>query len=125
MGRGLSGGFKLGNSIWRASRKAEKKNYVNRCNECGKLFAKTVKWPQTCPKCGSRKHETVSKAMIEYEQKNKKIAHQEAKRQEKAKKPTLPNVSSIVSSSVAICKNCRNTLKPTAKFCGSCGTRIA
>ena len=106
MGRGLSGGFKLGNSIWRASRKAEKKNYVNRCNECGKLFAKTVKWPQTCPKCGSMKHETVSKAMVAYEKDKEKIE----KRKELAKKP--------------ICKNCRNAVKSTAKFCGSCGTRI-
>ena len=98
----------LGDDIHRAARRAEKKNYVNRCNECGKLFAKTIKWPQTCPKCGSSEHETVSKEVVAYE------ATKKVKATRKAKKETS-----------WICKNCRNTLKPTAKFCGSCGTRVA
>ena len=47
---------------------------------------------------------------------------------EKEEKPSTQKLEDKTSKSENksnFCENCGNTLKPTAKFCGSCGTRIA
>ena len=102
----------LGSGIHDAARRKEKKTHVNICHDCGKQYAKTIKWPQTCPRCGSNSKDTVSKAMVAHEANKKK--------EEKRNKPALP-YGFRGPSSVAICKNCRNTIKSDAKFCGKCG----
>jgi hypothetical protein len=61
----------------------------------------------------------------------KQQAVEAAAKRKKIKQPSSGGGAPTISEEIgkkersAFCENCGNTLKPTAKFCGSCGTRIA
>ena len=61
----------------------------------------------------------------------KQQAAEAAAKRKKIKQPSSGGGAPTISEEIgkkersAFCENCGNTLKPTAKFCGSCGTRIA
>ena len=86
----------LGSGVHDAARRKEKKTHVNICRDCGKQYAKTIKWPQTCPRCGSNSKDSVSKEMIVYEANKKK----EEKRKTREKKPRV--CFSLLSSSSSL-----------------------
>jgi len=60
----------------------------------------------------------------------KQQAAEAAAKRKKIKQPSSGGGAPTISEEIgkkersAFCENCGNTLKPTAKFCGSCGTRI-